>query len=141
MYAHYHDYNIKSILEKRSNSLLRVVGIPHEIRSVIFKEVTGMGPAIRRLDFAADVGVLDEIPLTLILECQTIFPTDDDLDRFFEYLVFFKKLTKGDVEVYILCMDEIDRNHIKYRINKDSYFIFNLVSLKNLKAEEIFKTN
>ena len=34
-YPHYHDYNFKSILQERANGLLKFLGIPYLLLSVV----------------------------------------------------------------------------------------------------------
>lgn len=54
-YAQYNDYYFKSVLLERANGLLKFIGIPYEIVSIMLSEFTNVGPGISRIDFAGDV--------------------------------------------------------------------------------------
>ena len=73
------------------------------------------------------------------MECHSRIPTKDDILRFAQYIttVFFFKNNK--VELYILCTEEIKEDKNEIIINDDSKIVMNIISLKNFKAEEIFK--
>lgn len=54
-YLQYNDYYFKSVLRQRANGLLKFVGIPYRIDTMILSEYTTVGPGISRIDFAGDV--------------------------------------------------------------------------------------
>lgn len=51
-YAHYNDYNFRSILHRRADGLLKFMGIPYRIENIILSEYTTLEPGISRIDFA-----------------------------------------------------------------------------------------
>lgn len=111
-YPQYNDYYFKSVLRQRANGLLRFVGIPYQIDTMILSEYTTVGPGISRIDFAGDVKS-DEKKITLILECQSELPTDEDIKRFFQYVSSLRIFKNNNVELYILCT----KNHLMIKRN------------------------
>ena len=84
-YNHYNDYAFKSILLDRANGLLKFAEIPYNIKRMMISEVTNLGPSISRLDFVGEAEK-EVNSISLILECQTKLPTDEDIKRFFQYV-------------------------------------------------------
>lgn len=103
-YAQYNDYTFKSILLERANGLLEFAKIPYKINKTLISEVTNLGPSISRLDFVGEAE-RDGKTISLILECQTKLPSDDDLKRFFQYSSSIRIFKDNDVELYILCIE------------------------------------
>jgi len=104
-YAQYNDYAFKSILLERANGLLKFVNIPYRINRTLISEVTNLGPSISRMDFVGEAEK-DGKTASLILECQTKLPTDDDIKRFFQYISSLRIFKDNDVELYILCVEK-----------------------------------
>ena len=102
IYHHYNDFNFKSILLKRASGLLRFVKIPYEITSVLSNEYTNLGPHISRVDFVCEARNSKET-ICLIVESQTKLPTEDDINRFFQYASTLRIFKGKKVELYILC--------------------------------------
>lgn len=137
-YPQYNDYYFKSVLRQRANGLLRFVGIPYQIDTMILSEYTTVGPGISRIDFAGDVKS-DEKKITLILECQSELPTDDDIKRFFQYVSSLRIFKNNNVELYILCTKKSSYDKKEFVINDDCTYTMHVISLKDFKAREIFK--
>ena len=95
-YKHYNDYYFKSVLKKRANSLLKFLKIPYEFKKELISEYTNLGPNISRMDFVGEVEK-DGKTITLILECQTNLPTDEDIKRFFQYVSSIRILKNNNV--------------------------------------------
>lgn len=138
-YPQYNDYNFKSILHQRANGLLKFIGIPYEILSVTLSEYMNLGPGISRIDFAGDV-YKDGRVISLILECQTKLPNDEDIKRFFQYVASMRIFKNNDVELYILCTEKSDYAKKEFKINDECTYTMHVISLKQFKARKIFKT-
>ena len=137
-YRHYNDYVFKSILQKRANGLLKFVKIPHRIDKFLISEYTNLGPSISRLDFVGETLHKDNA-LILIFECQTKLPTDEDIKRFFQYVTSIRVFKDSDVELYILCTEKPTYKKREFRIKEGCIYTMHVISLKDFKAEEIFK--
>ncbi len=137
-YAHYNDYYFKSILQKRSNGLLKFVKIPYKINKMLISEYTNSGPKISRLDFVGEAQK-DGNTVSLILECQTNLPTDDDIKRFFQYVSSIRIFKDNDVELYILCTEKSNYTKKDFVIKEGCVYTMHMISLKNFKAKDIFK--
>ena len=137
-YPHYHDYNFKSILQERANGLLRFIGIPYRLLSVMLSEFTTIGPGISRIDFAGEALKDDKI-ISLIIECQSKIPTDEDIKRFFQYVASMRIFKNNDVELFILCIEKVPYTKKEFIINDECTYTMHIISLKNYKAREIFK--
>ena len=138
-YHQIHDFSMKSVLDKRANGVFKFAGIDVEIISVIQQEFRSIDLIkTNRVDIVGD-GHRRGQPITAIMECHSRIPTKDDILRFAQYIttVFFFKNNK--VELYILCTEEIKEDKNEIIINDDSKIVMNIISLKNFKAEEIFK--
>jgi predicted transposase/invertase (TIGR01784 family) len=138
-YGHYNDFNFKSILMKRANGLVKFMGIPYVIISIILSEFTMLGPGISRIDFAADARNGDKT-VSLILECQSKLPSDEDIKRFFQYVAALRIFKNNNVELYILCIQKAPYTKKEFVINEDCTYTMHVISFKNFKASEIFKT-
>ena len=137
-YPQYNDYYFKSVLRQRANGLLKFIGIPYQIDTMILSEYTTVGPGISRIDFAGDVKS-DEKKITLILECQSELPTDEDIKRFFQYVSSLRIFKNNNVELYILCTKKPSYNKKEFVINDECTYTMHVISLKDFKAREIFK--
>lgn len=139
VYPHYHDYNFKSVLQERANGLLKFIGIQYRLLSVMMSEFTTIGPGISRIDFAGGVQKKDKV-ITLILECQSKLPTDDDIKRFFQYVSLMRIFKNNDVELFILCIEKAPYTKKEFIINDEYTYTMHVISLKDYKAREIFKS-
>ena len=137
-YAQYNDYAFKSILLERANGLLKFVNIPYRINRTLISEVTNLGPSISRMDFVGEAEK-DGKTASLILECQTKLPTDDDIKRFFQYISSIRIFKDNDVELYILCVEEAPYTKKDFVIKEGCVYTMHVISLKDFKAGEIFK--
>lgn len=137
-YPHYHDYNFKSILQERANGLLRFIGIPYILLSVMLSEFTTIGPGISRIDFAGEALKDDKI-ISIIIECQSKLPTDEDIKRFFQYVASMRIFKNNDVELFILCIEKAPYTKKEFIINDECKYTMHIISLKDYKAREIFK--
>ena len=137
-YAQYNDYYFKSVLQKRANGVLKFVKIPFKITKMMMSEYTGLGPKISRLDFVAEAKN-DEKIISLILECQTFLPTEDDIKRFFQYVSSIRIFKDNDVELYILCAEKTEYTKKDFVIKEGCVYTMHLISLKEFKAKDIFK--
>ena len=137
-YKHYNDYYFKSVLKKRANSLLKFLKIPYEFKKELISEYTNLGPNISRMDFVGEVEK-DGKTITLILECQTNLPTDEDIKRFFQYVSSIRILKNNNVELFILCTEDAPYAEKEYVIKEDCVYTMRLISLKDFKAKDIFK--
>ena len=137
-YPQYNDYYFKSVLRQRANGLLKFIGIPYQIDTMILSEYTTVGPGISRIDFAGDVKG-DEKNITLILECQSELPTDEDIKRFFQYVSSLRIFKNNNVELYILCTKKPSYDKKEFVINDECTYTMHVISLKDFKAREIFK--
>lgn len=79
--------------------------IPYAINRMLISEVTNLGPSISRLDFVGEAEK-DGKTVSLILECQTKLPTEDDIKRFFQYISSIRIFKDNNVELYILCIEK-----------------------------------
>lgn len=139
VYPHYHDYNFKSVLQERANGLLKFIGIQYRLLSVMMSEFTTIGPGISRIDFAGGVQKKDKV-ITLILECQSKLPTDEDIKRFFQYVSLMRIFKNNDVELFILCIEKAPYTKKEFIINGECTYTMHVISLKDYKAREIFKS-
>ena len=139
VYSHYHDYNFKSVLQERANGLLKFIGISYILLSVMMSEFTTIGPGISRIDFAGGVQKKDKV-ITLILECQSKLPTDEDIKRFFQYVSLMRIFKNNDVELFILCIEKASYTKKEFIINDECTYTMHVISLKDYKAREIFKS-
>jgi len=137
-YPQYNDYYFKSVLRQRANGLLKFLKIPYQIDAMILSEYTTVGPGISRIDFAGDVKG-DEKNITLILECQSELPTDEDIKRFFQYVSSLRIFKNNNIELYILCTKKPSYNKREFVINDECTYTMHVISLKDFKAREIFK--
>ena len=137
-YAQYNDYTFKSILLERANGLLEFAKIPYKINKTLISEVTNLGPSISRLDFVGEAE-RDGKTISLILECQTKLPTDDDIKRFFQYVSSIRIFKDNDVELYILCVENAPYTKKEFVLNEGCVYTMHVISLKDFKADEIFK--
>lgn len=104
----------------------------------MMSEIMDFGPKIHRLDFIAEVEKNGEI-ITLILECQSELPNDEDIRRFFQYVSSFRVFKKQKVELYILLTKEASYTEKEFVINDECTFVMKVISLKKFKASEIIK--
>ena len=139
VYPHYQDYNFKSVLQERANGLLKFIGIQYRLLSVMMSEFTTIGPGISRIDFAGGVQKKDKV-ITLILECQSKLPTDEDIKRFFQYVSLMRIFKNNDVELFILCIEKAPYTKKEFIINDECTYTMHVISLKDYKAREIFKS-
>ncbi len=139
VYPHYHDYNFKSVLQERANGLLKFIGIQYRLLSVMMSEFTTIGPGISRIDFAGGVQKKDKV-ITLILECQSKLPTDEDIKPFFQYVSLMRIFKNNDVELFILCIEKASYTKKEFIINDECTYTMHVISLKDYKAREIFKS-
>ena len=101
-YRHYNDFTFRSVLLKRANGLLKFVKIPYRIKKMLISEFTNLGPSISRIDFVGEAEYGGKT-ISLIVECQTRLPTDDDIERFFQYVSSIRLFKHMHVDLYILC--------------------------------------
>lgn len=137
-YPQYNDYDFKSILLRRANGLLKFIGIPYDITSLMLSEYTSLSPGISRIDFAGEA-VKDNKVISLILECQTQLPTEDDIKRFFQYVASLRVFKNNDVELFILCTKKAPYDKKEFVINDECTYTMHMISLKEFKATQIFK--
>ena len=136
-YLHYTDYVFKKILKKYCDGVLKFLNIPYKLKRINQSEITGYGPKIYRMDFTGDV--LDGIEeLSLILECQTYLPQEDDIKRFFQYITLIRTFKNQNVELYILLTEKAPYDSLNFKINEDCIYKMNVISLKDIKATDIF---
>ena len=137
-YPQYNDYYFKSILRERANGLLKFIGIPYELDSFIMSEYTTAGPGISRIDFAGNV-IKDGKKISLIVECQSKLPTDDDIRRFFQYVTSLRNFKNQNVELFILCTEKAPYDKKEYVLNDECTYTMHVISLKDFRASTIFK--
>lgn len=138
-YSHYNDYNFKSVLQKRANGLLKFVKIPYRINKMLISEFTNLGPSISRIDFVGEAEFKGKV-ISLIVECQTNLPTDDDVKRFFQYVSSIRIFKNNNVELYILCTEKPSYNKKEFVLNDGCVYTMHVISLKDFKAKDIFKS-
>lgn len=129
----------KKTLQKYENGVLKFLGIPYTINNMILSEIADCGPNIHRLDFAGEV-IKDGEIICIILECQSRLPTDEDVKRFFQYVTSLNSLKNAKIELYILCTEDAPYTTREYTLNDECTYTMNVISLKDKKANEIFKT-
>ena len=137
-YNHYNDYAFKSILLDRANGLLKFAEIPYNIKRMMISEVTNLGPSISRLDFVGEAEK-DGNSISLILECQTKLPTDEDIKRFFQYVSSIRIFKDCNVELFILCVEKPSYTKKEFVLKDDCVYTMHVISLKVFKAKDIFK--
>ena len=137
-YNHYNDYVFKSILLDRANGLLKFAEIPYNIKRMMISEVTNLGPSISRLDFVGEAEK-EGNSISLILECQTKLPTDEDIKRFFQYVSSIRIFKDSNVELFILCVEKPTYTKKEFVIKEDCVYTMYVISLKDFKAKDIFK--
>ena len=137
-YAQYNDYVFRSILQKRANGLLKFVKIPYRIKKMLISEVTNLGPSISRMDFVGEAEK-DGKTVSLIIECQTNLPTDDDIERFFQYVSSIRVFKHDPVDLYILCIEKPVYSKKEFILNDDCVYTMHVISLKDFRAKDIFK--
>jgi len=138
-YSQYHDFIFKRTVEKYANGILKFLNIPYEIQNVISSEITDFGPQIHRLDFVCEVKKGNK-EITLIIECQSKLPNEDDIKRFFQYVSTFRIFKNRNVELYILCTEKAPYETKEFKINDECIYTMKVISLKNFKAREILKS-
>ena len=106
---------------------------------MLISEVTNLGPSISRLDFVGEAEK-DGKTVSLILECQTKLPTEDDIKRFFQYISSIRIFKDNNVELYILCIEKALYAKKDFVIKEDCVYTMHVISLKDFKASEIFKS-
>ena len=137
-YPQYNDYAFRSILQKRANGLLKFVKIPYKLNRMLISEVTNFGPSISRMDFVGEADG-DGKTISLIIECQTNLPTDDDIERFFQYVSSIRIFKHNPVELYILCIKKPAYSKREFVLNDDCVYTMHVISLKDFRAKDIFK--
>ena len=137
-YPQFTDYVFKKTVHRYANGVLKLLGIPYTINNIILSEITDLGPKIHRLDFAGEALKNGE-EICFVLECQSKLPNDDDILRFFQYVSSLLVLKKQKVELYILCMQKAPYNKKEFVLNDDCVYTMHVLSLKNIKAKDIFK--
>ena len=137
-YNHYNDYAFKNILLNRANGLLKFAEIPYKIKRMMISEVTNLGPSISRLDFVGEAEKEGNL-ISLILECQTKLPTDEDIKRFFQYVSSIRIFKDSNVELFILCVEKPTYTKKEFVIKEDCVYTMHVISLKDFKAKDIFK--
>ena len=138
-YTHINDWTFKSILLGRANGLLRFVKIPYRITRIMMSEFTNVGPNISRVDFAGEAEGMGKT-ISLIIECQTKLPTDEDVKRFFQYVSSIRLFKNRNVELYILCTEKPGYTKREFVLNDNCVYTMHVISLKDFKAKEIFKS-
>ena len=138
-YPQYNDYAFRSILQKRANGLLKFVKIPYKLNRMLISEVTNFGPSISRMDFVGEADG-DGKTISLIIECQTNLPTDDDIERFFQYVSSIRIFKHNPVELYILCIKKPAYSKREFVLNDDCVYTMHVISLKDFRAKDIFKS-
>ena len=138
-YPQYNDYAFRSILQKRANGLLKFVKIPYRLNRMLISEVTNFGPSISRMDFVGEADG-DGKTISLIIECQTNLPTDDDIERFFQYVSSIRIFKHNPVELYILCIKKPAYSKREFVLNDDCVYTMHVISLKDFRAKDIFKS-
>jgi predicted transposase/invertase (TIGR01784 family) len=118
---------------------LKFIGIPFKIKKIILSEMTSIGPTIHRIDFAAEADV-EENDICLILECQTNLPTEDDITRFFQYVSTLRVFKNCKVELFILCTKKVPYDKKDFVIKEGCVYTMHMISLKQYRAREIFKS-
>lgn len=134
----YNDHIFKQTVQKRANGVLKLLRIPYTINNTILSEITDLGPKIHKLDFAGET-IKNSEDICFVLECQSQLPTDDDILRFFQYVSSLLVLKKQKVELYILCMQKAPYNEKEFVLNDDCTYTMHVISLKDIRAEDIFK--
>ena len=137
-YKQYNDYIFKYNLEKRANGVLSFLNIPYKITKIILSELTNFGPKIHRLDFAGEAQKGSK-EICLILECQSLLPTEEDILRFFQYISSLRVLKKQEVELYILCNEKPPHQSREFVLKEGCIYTMHVISLKNINAKDIFK--
>lgn len=84
----------------------------------MMSEFTTIGPGISRIDFAEEVEK-DEKIITLILECHSKLPTDEDIKRFFQYVSSMRIFKNNNVELFILCIENAPYSKKEFIINDE----------------------
>ena len=138
-YRHYNDYVFKSIVQKRANGILKFVKIPYRINRMLISEYTNLGPSISRMDFVGEAEKNGRT-ISLILECQTDPPTDDNIKRFFQYVSSLRIFKDNNVELYILCTKRLSYEKREFILNDDCKYTMHIISLKDFRAIDIFKS-
>lgn len=137
-YKHYHDFVFKKILQKRANGVLKFLNIPYEIHNIILSEIASKGPKLHRLDFAGE-SIADSEEICIILECQSRLPTDEDVERFFQYVSSLHSLKNKKVKLYILCTEDAPYNTRNVELDDDCIYTMQVISLKHNSTKDIFK--
>ncbi len=137
-YSQYNDFYFKSLLLKRANGVLRFLALPYEVTNFILSEYTTAGPGISRIDFAGDAKK-DEKTVSLILECQSKLPTEEDIKRFFQFVSSLRIFKNNNVELYILCTEKAPYNEKEFVINENCIYTMHVISLKEFSARKILK--
>lgn len=104
----------------------------------MLSEFTNVSPGISRIDFAGDVKK-DDTNISLILECQSKLPTEEDIKRFFQYVASLRNFKNQNVELFILCTEKVPYDKKEFVINDECTYMMHVISLKDFKASTIFK--
>ena len=124
-------------MKKYCDGVLKFLNIPYKQKRINQSEITGYEPKIYRMDFTGDVtDGLEE--LSLILECQTYLPKEDDIKRFFQYITLIRTFKNQNVELYILLTEKSPYDSLNFKINEDCIYKMKVISLKDIKATDIF---
>ncbi len=137
-YSQYTDYVFKNTVQKYAEGVLKFLNIPYTLHRIISSEITSFGPQIHRLDFVAEVVKYGK-RISLILECQSQLPSDDDIMRFFQYISSLRVFKNREVELYILCTKKPQYSEKEFVIKDDCIYTMKIISLKHFKASKILK--
>lgn len=124
---------------QRANGLLKFVKIPYRINRMLLSEFTNVGPSISRIDFVGE-GEHNGKVISLILECQTKLPTDEDIKRFFQYVSSIRIFKNNHVKLYILCTEKPTYTKKEFVIDDDCVYTMHVISLKDFRTDDIFKS-
>ena len=105
---------------------------------MLISEYTNLGPSTSRIDFVGEAEK-DGKTVSLIVECQSKLPSDDDIKRFFQYVSSLRIFKNNNVVLFILCTKKASYDKKEFIINDECIYTMHMVSLKDFKAREIFK--
>ena len=137
-YSQYTDYIFKKTVQGYANGVLKFLNIPYEITGILSSELTSSPPQIHRMDFVGEAKKGGE-EICIILECQSRLPSDDDITRFFQYVSSLRVFKNRKVELYILCTEKAAYTKKEFVLNDDCIYTMHMISLKDFKANDIFK--
>lgn len=130
------DKLFKNINDEDARILLEIINVNTVKVKIWTKELRLLDPK----DYVPDI-ILELDFENLIIELQST-PVDEEFSkRALTYVAVANRIKENDKEVNLIVLSTAEKSKvIYYKFNKDSIFTYQVISLKDMDAEEIIKT-